>query len=229
MASDQLMSDVGPRYVQMRSEPSATTMTVASFFTSFGSSPEPESSRIFDELPDSTIVSVSRPDAGDITPMLLSYTIEFQYKQVKIRSLSVIVFTHDKGVVNFIWIIVLLGLNIVFMMRTYRKWIFELCYTVFTLCVHELAWRLICCEEMRQYFSSWSSKHPASVLHFREFPFLVFLNVLNVSLINSVLDWTLNVLLLLLIVRCIVMLFWQCKHFVYGKDFVFLFTSSNGG
>ncbi|XP_044486732.1 phospholipase D zeta 1 isoform X1 [Mangifera indica] len=85
MASDQLMSDVGPRYVQMRSEPSATTMTVASFFTSFGSSPEPESSRIFDELPDSTIVSVSRPDAGDITPMLLSYTIEFQYKQFKWR------------------------------------------------------------------------------------------------------------------------------------------------
>lgn len=38
--------------------------------------------RIFDELPTATIVSVSRPDASDITPLLLSYTIEFQYKQV---------------------------------------------------------------------------------------------------------------------------------------------------
>ncbi|KAM5561105.1 phospholipase D zeta 1-like [Rosa sericea] len=36
---------------------------------------------IFEELPVATIVSVSRPDTGDISPMLLSYTIEFQYKQ----------------------------------------------------------------------------------------------------------------------------------------------------
>ncbi|XP_044479932.1 phospholipase D zeta 1-like isoform X2 [Mangifera indica] len=79
MASERLMSDGGPRYVQMRSEPGS------SFFTSFGSGLEPESSRIFDELPESTIVSVSRPEAGDISPMLLSYTIEFQYKQFKWR------------------------------------------------------------------------------------------------------------------------------------------------
>ncbi|KAH6805831.1 phospholipase D P1 [Perilla frutescens var. frutescens] len=39
--------------------------------------------RIFDELPTATIVSVSRPDASDITPLLLSYTIELQYKQFK--------------------------------------------------------------------------------------------------------------------------------------------------
>lgn len=39
--------------------------------------------RIFDELATATIVSVSRPDASDITPLLLSYTIEFQYKQFK--------------------------------------------------------------------------------------------------------------------------------------------------
>ena len=38
---------------------------------------------IFDELPTATIVSVSRPDTGDISPMLLSYTIEFHYKQAR--------------------------------------------------------------------------------------------------------------------------------------------------
>ncbi|RXH82202.1 hypothetical protein DVH24_036543 [Malus domestica] len=42
---------------------------------------------IFDELPVATIVSVSRPDTGDISPMLLSYTIEFQYKQASTISL----------------------------------------------------------------------------------------------------------------------------------------------
>ncbi|KAJ0079809.1 hypothetical protein Patl1_22330 [Pistacia atlantica] len=34
-------------------------------------------------LPKATIVSVSRPDTSDISPMLLSYTIELQYKQFK--------------------------------------------------------------------------------------------------------------------------------------------------
>ncbi|ONI04374.1 hypothetical protein PRUPE_6G317900 [Prunus persica] len=43
---------------------------------------------IFEELPVATIVSVSRPDTGDISPMLLSYTIEFQYKQFKWRLLK---------------------------------------------------------------------------------------------------------------------------------------------
>lgn len=42
----------------------------------------PDPARIFHELPKAAIVSVSRPDVGDISPMLLSYTIEFQYKQV---------------------------------------------------------------------------------------------------------------------------------------------------
>ncbi|KAG1371287.1 Phospholipase D zeta 2 [Cocos nucifera] len=44
---------------------------------------QPEHPKIFDELPKATIVSVSRPDASDISPVLLSYTIEVQYKQVK--------------------------------------------------------------------------------------------------------------------------------------------------
>lgn len=73
------MSGGGPRYVQMQSEPSSSIIT--SLF-SFRQTP-PESTRMFDELPKATIIEVSRPDAGDISPMLLSYTIEFRYKQVR--------------------------------------------------------------------------------------------------------------------------------------------------
>lgn len=43
-----------------------------------------EHEQVFDELPKATIVAVSRPDSSDISPMLLSYTIELQYKQVLI-------------------------------------------------------------------------------------------------------------------------------------------------
>ena len=46
-----------------------------------------ESTRIFDQLPEASIVSVSRPDPDNISPALLSYTIEIQYKQVPMRSL----------------------------------------------------------------------------------------------------------------------------------------------
>ncbi|KAI7733489.1 hypothetical protein M8C21_033729 [Ambrosia artemisiifolia] len=42
-----------------------------------------EQNRIFDELPKATILSVSRPDVSDIGPLLLSYTIQMEYKQVK--------------------------------------------------------------------------------------------------------------------------------------------------
>ncbi|XVF38771.1 hypothetical protein REPUB_Repub20aG0130800 [Reevesia pubescens] len=87
MASEQLMTGAGGghRYYQMQSEPLPSMMS--SFF-SFSPGITPESTRIFDELPKATIVSVSRPDAGDISPMLLSYTIEFQYKQFKWRLLK---------------------------------------------------------------------------------------------------------------------------------------------
>ncbi|KAK7356116.1 hypothetical protein VNO80_15382 [Phaseolus coccineus] len=40
---------------------------------------------IFDELPKATVVSVSRPDTGDISSILLSYTIQLQYKQFNWR------------------------------------------------------------------------------------------------------------------------------------------------
>ncbi|KAL5227220.1 hypothetical protein ABZP36_015485 [Zizania latifolia] len=65
----------GHRYVRMPAEPEGDA-AVASFRLS-------ESARAFDELPRARIVGVSRPDAGDITPMLLSYTIEVQYKQFR--------------------------------------------------------------------------------------------------------------------------------------------------
>lgn len=79
-STDQLMIGDGvggPRYVQMQSEPEP------SMLSSFYSFHNHESTRIFDELPQATIIQVSRPDAGDISPMLLTYTIEVQYKQFK--------------------------------------------------------------------------------------------------------------------------------------------------
>ncbi|XP_023000142.1 phospholipase D zeta 1 isoform X1 [Cucurbita maxima] len=84
MGSEQLMAGGGPRYVQMQSE--QPTASMSSFFSFHHDAPEP--TRIFDELPKASIISVSRPDAGDISPMLLSYTIECQYKQFKWRMLK---------------------------------------------------------------------------------------------------------------------------------------------
>lgn len=81
MASEQLMSPAsggGGRYFQM--QPEQIPSMVSSLF-SFAPAPTQESNRIFEELPKAVIVSVSRPDAGDISPVLLSYTIECQYKQ----------------------------------------------------------------------------------------------------------------------------------------------------
>nr|DAD38153.1 TPA_asm: hypothetical protein HUJ06_008794 [Nelumbo nucifera] len=89
-ASDQFMPTGGPRYVQMHSEPS-TIPSSHSF--RLGSGP----TWIFEELPKATIISVSRPDAADISPMLLSYTIEFQYKQFKwtlLKKASQVIYLH---------------------------------------------------------------------------------------------------------------------------------------
>ncbi|KAK6143935.1 hypothetical protein DH2020_024283 [Rehmannia glutinosa] len=58
---------------------------------------EAAADRIFEELPTATIVSVSRPDASDITPLLLSYTIELQYKQFKwqlLKKASQVIYLH---------------------------------------------------------------------------------------------------------------------------------------
>lgn len=78
------MSGSGSRYHKMQSSEPLPAM-MSSFF-SFRQ--VPESTRIFEELPKATIVQVSRPDPADISPMLLSYTIEFQYKQFKWRLLK---------------------------------------------------------------------------------------------------------------------------------------------
>uniref|UniRef100_A0A0E0FKU1 Phospholipase n=1 Tax=Oryza nivara TaxID=4536 RepID=A0A0E0FKU1_ORYNI len=71
--------EYGGGYVRMPQEPEgeAAAAGAGSFLRL------PESAGAFDELPRARIVGVSRPDAGDITPMLLSYTVEVQYKQVK--------------------------------------------------------------------------------------------------------------------------------------------------
>lgn len=86
MASERLIGGDEPEQLQLESEeplvpPPART---SSSFFAFNQNEATESTRIFDELPKATIVHVSRPDAGDISPMLLSYTIELQYKQVRI-------------------------------------------------------------------------------------------------------------------------------------------------
>ncbi|URD81116.1 phospholipase d, partial [Musa troglodytarum] len=69
--SDQLSPEGNHRYVKMQSEPSIAVPSSHSFRLQ-------EHPLIFDELPKADIVSVSRPDATDIIPMLLSYTVEFQ-------------------------------------------------------------------------------------------------------------------------------------------------------
>lgn len=85
MATEQLMSGGGSRYVQMKSSPPSSPPAAAaeemSSVPSFRHSGA-EANRIFEELPKASIVSVSRPDASDISPMQLSYTIQVQYKQV---------------------------------------------------------------------------------------------------------------------------------------------------
>ncbi|XP_052185855.1 phospholipase D zeta 1-like isoform X2 [Diospyros lotus] len=53
--------------------------------------------RVFEELPEATIVSVSRPDASDFSPLQLSYTIELQYKQFKwrlVKKASQVIYLH---------------------------------------------------------------------------------------------------------------------------------------
>lgn len=69
------------RYVQMQSE---SALSSSQSFRQASAEP----AWIFEELPKATIVSVSRPDVSDITPMLLSYTIEFRYKQVFLPCIS---------------------------------------------------------------------------------------------------------------------------------------------
>ncbi|OIW17691.1 hypothetical protein TanjilG_29041 [Lupinus angustifolius] len=77
----------GVGYVQIQTEPSLRQ------------SGGPEPCRIFEELPEATIVSVSRPDAADISPLLLTYTIQLRYKQFKwqlVKKASQVFYLHFK-------------------------------------------------------------------------------------------------------------------------------------
>ncbi|WOK96099.1 phospholipase D zeta 1-like isoform X1 [Canna indica] len=81
MSSDRFASVDAHSYIRLPSEPIITELPP----------------RIFEELPTATIVAVSRPDASDITPLLLSYTIEFQYKQFKwclLKKASQVLYLH---------------------------------------------------------------------------------------------------------------------------------------
>ncbi|KAK4477833.1 hypothetical protein RD792_017096 [Penstemon davidsonii] len=98
MASTEQLMGGGPKYVQMQTEasPPPESPPMSSSFTSFHHQ-NTESTRIFDELPKASIVQVSRPDPGDISPMLLAYTIEFQYKQFKwqlVKKASQVFYLH---------------------------------------------------------------------------------------------------------------------------------------
>ncbi|KAK8946601.1 Phospholipase D p1 [Platanthera zijinensis] len=89
--SDQSAVDGAHRYVKVRSEPATSSSEL------LRQEVPPDPAWIFDELPKASIVSVSRPDASDITPMLLSYTIEFKYKQFKwslLKKASQVVYLH---------------------------------------------------------------------------------------------------------------------------------------
>ncbi|XP_009417749.2 phospholipase D zeta 1 isoform X1 [Musa acuminata AAA Group] len=80
MSDHRFMSEDGHCYIRLPSEPAIT-----------------ERQSIFDELPTAKIVAASRPDAGDITPLLLSYTIEFQYKQFRwhlLKKASQVLYLH---------------------------------------------------------------------------------------------------------------------------------------
>ncbi|KAK4433895.1 Phospholipase D zeta 1 [Sesamum alatum] len=100
-STEQLMGGSGPKYVQMQTEAPGGSelppMTSSFFSPHHQNFPGGEFGRIFDELPKATIVQVSRPDAGDISPMQLTYTIELQYKEFKwqlVKKASQVFFLH---------------------------------------------------------------------------------------------------------------------------------------
>ncbi|KAF9607468.1 hypothetical protein IFM89_036065 [Coptis chinensis] len=74
------------RYVKMQSEPLIRSSSSSSSSHLIQQQQQQQQANwIFDELPKALIVSVSRPDPADISPLLLSYTIELRYKQFKWR------------------------------------------------------------------------------------------------------------------------------------------------
>lgn len=91
MASTQhlMVGRGGPKYVQMQAEERARSeLPSTPPFVSLHqwNCSDVESAKMFDELPKATIIEVSRPDAGDFSPMQLTYTIQIQYKEVRCHS-----------------------------------------------------------------------------------------------------------------------------------------------
>ncbi|CAN0914132.1 Phospholipase D zeta 2, partial [Linum grandiflorum] len=94
-AREPLLGSNGAKHYSDEGKPTPPAATLLHQSCSFRQFPEP--GWIFDELPKASIVSVSRPDTGDISPMLLSYTIELQYKQFKwvlVKKASQVLYLH---------------------------------------------------------------------------------------------------------------------------------------
>ncbi|KAF3589228.1 hypothetical protein F2Q69_00031417 [Brassica cretica] len=101
MASEQLMSPAGGgggggRYFQM--QPEQIPSMVSSLF-SFAPAPTQEANRIFEELPKAVIVSVSRPDASDISPFkwqLVKKASQVFYLHFALKKRAFIEEIHEK-------------------------------------------------------------------------------------------------------------------------------------
>lgn len=89
-----------------------------------------EQTGIFEQLPKATIVSVSKPDASDFSPLLLSYTIQLQYKQVSfLHSLSLCLLSLFTSYnFNLIQVIGYIIIQVIFMHIKTRQlciWLFK--------------------------------------------------------------------------------------------------------
>ncbi|XP_050223609.1 phospholipase D zeta 1-like [Mercurialis annua] len=90
------MSAVNEPLLDGTAVPSCSDPTI-SLHQSYSFRNFPQLCWIFDELPTATVVSVSKPETGDISPIVFSYTIEIQYKQFKwhlVKKTSQVLFLH---------------------------------------------------------------------------------------------------------------------------------------
>ncbi|KAI3923866.1 hypothetical protein MKW92_011730 [Papaver armeniacum] len=91
MSLEKLIYSNGEEEKQRLSEPLVSSSNRSSSHQSFherSNEEEEVEEKIFEELPKATIVSVTRSDSSDSNPLLLSYTIQLQYKQFKWRLLK---------------------------------------------------------------------------------------------------------------------------------------------
>ncbi|GLT94856.1 hypothetical protein SLE2022_125730 [Rubroshorea leprosula] len=95
MSTERLIAEDSLRlqFEEMHNQPAAPNFGSSGSFRQYCG----DGAFIFDELPKATIISVYRPDTGDTSPMLLSYTIQFQYKQFKwqlVKKASQVLYLH---------------------------------------------------------------------------------------------------------------------------------------